>query len=96
MAAPFSAPRTRCLANEVVRRGLNVRQAERLAKRRAQMPARPEPRLRDADTLALERNLAATLGLRVTLAPKRRGGALTLHLSSLDQLDRLLRLLRAG
>ncbi len=94
--ALLAAPDPAALATEVVRRGLNVRATERLVQRRAQMPARPEPRLRDADTLALERNLAATLGLRVTLAPKRRGGALTLHYSSLDQLDRLLRLLRAG
>jgi hypothetical protein len=32
----------------------------------------------------------------VTIAGKARGGALTLHYSSLDQLDRLLVLLRAG
>ena len=94
--ALLAAPDPAALATEVVRRGLNVRATERLVQRRAQMPARPKPSLRDADTLALERNLAATLGLRVTLAPKRRGGALTLHYSSLDQLDRLLRLLRAG
>jgi ParB family chromosome partitioning protein len=56
----------------------------------------PKPRLRAADTLALERELGAALGLRVTLEPKRRGGALTLHYASLDQLDQLLRLLRAG
>jgi len=34
------------------------------------------------------------LGLRVTLAPKTRGGSLTLHYASLDQLDRVLHLLR--
>jgi hypothetical protein len=46
--------------------------------------------------VALERELAATQGLRVTLEPKTRGGALTLHYASLDQLDRVLRLLRMG
>jgi hypothetical protein len=46
--------------------------------------------------LALERELGAVLGLRVTLEPKKRGGALTLHYASLDQLDRVLTLLRAG
>jgi ParB family chromosome partitioning protein len=56
----------------------------------------PKPRLRAADTVALERELSAILGLRVTLEPKTRGGALTLHYASLDQLDRVLRLLRAS
>jgi ParB family transcriptional regulator, chromosome partitioning protein len=84
------------LADEVVRRGLNVRATERLVQRRAQMPPAARPRVRDSDTLALERDLGAILGLRVTLEPKARGGALTLHYASLDQLDRVLRLLRAG
>ena len=84
------------LAEEVVRRGLNVRATERLVQRRAITPP-PKRRPRDADTVALERELAAVLGLRVTLEPKKRGGgALTLHYASLDQLDRVLRLLRAG
>ena len=84
------------LAEEIVRRGLNVRATERLVQRRAITPP-PKRRPRDADSVALERELAAVLGLRVTLEPKKRGGgALTLHYASLDQLDRVLRLLRAG
>ena len=83
------------LAAEVVRRGLNVRATERLVQRRAEMP-RPRRRLPDADTVTLERDLGALLGLRVTLEPKKRGGALTLHYASLDQLDRVLSLLRAS
>ncbi|HKM71179.1 MAG TPA: ParB/RepB/Spo0J family partition protein [Stellaceae bacterium] len=83
------------LAEQVVRRGLNVRATERLVQRRAQMPL-PTRRPRDADTVDLERELAALLGLRVILEPKQRGGALTLHYTNLDQLDRVLRLLRGG
>jgi ParB family transcriptional regulator, chromosome partitioning protein len=82
------------LAAEVVRRGLNVRATEKLVQRRSELPGRAR-RLRDADTMALEHELAAHLGLRVTLEPKKRGGALTLHYASLDQLDRVLKLLRA-
>jgi ParB family chromosome partitioning protein len=81
------------LAEEIVRRGLNVRATERLVQRRAEAPP-TKRRQHDADTLALERELAAVLGLRVTLEQKKRGGALTLHYASLDQLDRLLSLLR--
>jgi ParB family transcriptional regulator, chromosome partitioning protein len=84
------------LAGEVIRRGLNVRATERLVQRRAGSRRRPARPVRDADTAALERELGAHLGLRVTLAQKPRGGALTLHYRSLDQLDRVLQLLRAG
>jgi len=82
------------LAEEVVRRGLNVRATERLVQRRAETRV-SKRRPRDANVAALERELAAVLGLRVTLEAKKRGGALTLHYASLDQLDRVLRLLRA-
>src|SRR5437667_11326491 len=93
--ALLAAPDPAALAAEVVRRGLNVRATERLVQRRSVMPF-PKPRLRDADTVALQRELGARLGLRVTLEPKKRGGALTLHYATLDQLDRVLNLLRAG
>jgi len=82
------------LAAEVVRRGLNVRATERLVQRRAGKRP-PKRRPRDADSVALERELGTLLGLRVTLEPKKRGGVLTLHYTSLDQLDRVLDLLRA-
>jgi ParB family chromosome partitioning protein len=84
------------LAEEVVRRGLNVRATEQLVQRRIEGRRSPRRQVRDADTLALECELAALLGLRVTLEPKKRGGALTLHYASLDQLDRVLSLLRSG
>jgi ParB family chromosome partitioning protein len=94
--ALLAAPDPAALALEVVRRGLNVRATERLVRRRAaQPPPRPQT-LRDPDTAALEQELAGALGLRVTLAPKRRGGSLTVHYATLDQLDRVLALLRRG
>jgi len=93
--ALLAAPAPAELALEVIRRGLNVRATEKLVKRRASQPA-PAPRPpRNADTEALERELTAALGLRVSLDSKRRGGSLTLHYASLEQLDRLLALLRA-
>jgi len=81
------------LAVEVIRRGLNVRATEALVRRRAaQKP--PRRATGGADITALEQELAAALGLRVRLNQKRRGGSLTLHYNSLDQLDRVLALLR--
>ncbi|HWB47837.1 MAG TPA: ParB/RepB/Spo0J family partition protein [Stellaceae bacterium] len=84
------------LAAEIIRRGLNVRVTEQLVKRRAALRRQGGRQARDADIAALEGDLTRTLGLRVTIAGKARGGALTLHYASLDQLDRLLSLLRAG
>jgi ParB family chromosome partitioning protein len=84
------------LAAEIIRRGLNVRMTERLVQHRTG-GRRPSARqARDADTAALERDLGNALGLHVTIAAKPRGGALTLYYRDLDQLDRLLALLRAG
>ncbi len=92
--ALLGAPDPAALAVEVVRRGLNVRATEKLVRRRATAPPPRPPRPRDADTIALEQEIATTLGLRVSLSPKSRGGSLTLHYASLDQLDRVLTLLR--
>ena len=92
--ALLAAPDPAALALEVMRRGLNVRATENLVRRRAAQPR--AKRGHDADTVALEAELAALLGLRVTLAPKGRGGSLTLHYASLDQLDHVLALLRRG
>jgi ParB family transcriptional regulator, chromosome partitioning protein len=72
-----------------------VRATERLVQRRAEAPRSAHRPTRDADTVALERQLSTVLGLRVTIEPKTRGGALTLHYASLEQLDRVLHLLRA-
>jgi ParB family chromosome partitioning protein len=92
--ALLGAPDPAALAGEVIRRGLNVRATEKLVRRRLAQPAPPPRPAHDADTAALERDLSTALGLRVTLAPKSRGGSLTLHYASLAQLDRILHLLR--
>ena len=92
--ALLMAPDPAAAAEEVLRRGLNVRATEKLAKRGAKPPVtKPKP-ARAADTAALQRELEATLGLRVQLTTRQRGGSLTLHYASLDQLDRILALLR--
>ncbi|MGE5271096.1 MAG: ParB/RepB/Spo0J family partition protein [Thiohalocapsa sp.] len=82
------------LADEVVRRGLNVRATECLVQRSLAAPKPPPAERLDIDTATLERELAAALGLRIVLSPKRRGGSLTVHYATLDQLDRILSLLR--
>jgi ParB family chromosome partitioning protein len=85
------------LANEVVRRGLNVRQAERMAKRgKIKTSARQaQPKAfgdtKDADTRALERELSMVLGLIVSIDPTGTGGTITIRYQTLEQLDDVLR-----
>ncbi len=82
------------LTREIVSRGLSVRQAEAMAKR-SKPGGGVDPnrggerngRAPDADTAALERQLGDLLGLKVKVANQGAGGAVTLHYSSLDQLD---------
>ena len=81
----------------VLRRGLNVRDTERLVKEepsapapaKTQGPAKPSvPGKKDADTRALEADLAAALGLDVAIDHKPKGsGQITIAYRSLDQLD---------
>ncbi|MGF1641674.1 MAG: ParB/RepB/Spo0J family partition protein [Rhodospirillales bacterium] len=85
------------LARQVVKRGLNVRQTERLVRHEAG-PGRPPPQkaAKDIDTLALERDLSTLLGLSVEIRLRRGGGALILNYRSLDQLDDILQRLSHG
>jgi ParB family chromosome partitioning protein len=79
------------LARQVVARGLNVRQTEGLVRNERQALRHGNERRRDADTLALERDLSARLGLPIRLRPKASGGTLTIEYRSLEQLDALVR-----
>jgi ParB family chromosome partitioning protein len=94
--ALLGAPDPAALAQEVVRRGLNVRATEELVRRRAAQPRVANPRPRSLETPLLERELGTALGLRVTVTSKRRGGALTVYFETFDQLDRVVALLRRG
>jgi ParB family chromosome partitioning protein len=80
------------LAQQIVAKGLSVRDAERLAQqKKAKRFKQPKaPREKDADTKALERDLTAKLGLKTEIAFDGKGGALTIHYQSLEQLDDLI------
>ena len=86
------------LAQDVVRRGLSVRKTEALARDVKQAKgsgASRAPARKDADTLALERDLTQLLGLKVRIdlkggADSERGN-LVIHYETLEQLDGVLR-----
>jgi ParB family transcriptional regulator, chromosome partitioning protein len=79
------------LAAEVIKRGLSVRDTEKLARSAKGGPTKPRiPKAAastDADIVALERQLGDMLGLTVRVTHAGEGGTVTLTYSSLDQLD---------
>lgn len=91
------------LAEEVVRRGLNVRDTEILARKIANGPAAApparsasKPARKDADTRELENSLSEVLGLDVELVTRGETGELRLKYATLEQLDDLCRRLMRG
>jgi ParB family chromosome partitioning protein len=91
------APDRAALAEEVVRRGLSVRETEKLAqanKPKSRKASTPAPI--DADIAALERQLSELLGVGVTVRHAGNGGTLALEYSTLDQLDMLCQRLTGG
>ena len=86
------------LAQEIVRKGLNVRQAETLAKRDQDNPEihKKKANAQDgADVIALEKELERVIGLKVKITTKGKAGTLALHYTDLDQLDDIIKKLRA-
>ncbi|WP_234730894.1 ParB/RepB/Spo0J family partition protein [Acidocella facilis] len=86
-------------ANDVVKRGLSVRQTEALVKNLGQSIApkeatrAPRPTGDNAEIAALADSLSEKLGLKVEVKFNGQGGALILHYADLDQLDTVLALL---
>ncbi|MEQ9640682.1 MAG: ParB/RepB/Spo0J family partition protein [Alphaproteobacteria bacterium] len=85
------------LAETIVKRGLSVRQAEKLSKdtggktARAKLPAAPESQFA-ADSRALEQELSTKLGLPVQISFREdESGEVRIGYTSLEQLDDLCR-----
>jgi ParB family transcriptional regulator, chromosome partitioning protein len=82
------------LAEEIVARGLNVRQVESLARETGERGGKSRAVRRaakNANLVALEKRISDALGLAVSITEAKRGGVLTIRYRSLDQLDDVLR-----
>jgi ParB family chromosome partitioning protein len=88
-------PNAEKLAEEIVARGLNVRQVEAIARRETRDNNKSNPRkaaaLNDADTQALEKRLSDALGLVVSITPHGDRGVISIRYETLEQLDDLAR-----
>jgi ParB family chromosome partitioning protein len=88
--ALITAPDPTTLAEDVIARGLSVRETENLA-RAVRPKARAQGKLAykggNADVEALERQLGDLLGLKVQIKHGPSGGTVTLGYATLEQLD---------
>ncbi len=95
--ALITAKNPLALAAEIIREGMNVRQAEALAKQNSDNPQTHKKKntiLRDANITMLEKELERMIGLKTTITAKGKAGTVTLHYQSLDQLDDIVKKLR--
>lgn len=92
------------LARDIIKGGLSVRATEALVKKELKSlegggtePKKPRDTSgsKDADTKALEGDLSATLGMKVSLThnPGQESGQMTVKYNTLEELDELCRLL---
>jgi ParB family chromosome partitioning protein len=88
------------LLDTVIAKSLSVRQTEELARRAKRAAAAqqgtPAERATDPDVERLESDLRQALGTKVTLAPGRRGGRITIEYYDGDDLERLVGMLTVG
>lgn len=82
------------LAAAIISKGLSVREAEKLTKKKPQAKTRAKP-AKDADTVAIEGELSAHLKMPVKInhTSGSESGTLAINYKDLDQLDDLLRIL---
>jgi ParB family chromosome partitioning protein len=83
------------LANQIVEKGLNVREAEALTRRGSAKPAKPRKAsvIRNPDIESIETDLSDKLGLHVELRDRNGPGELVIRYENLEQFDHILTLL---
>ena len=90
-------PNAEQLAEEIVARGLNVRQVESLAREAVNRGAQSRRRIprgradKNANLVGLEKRISDALGLVISIDHRPRGGVLSIRYRSLDQLDEVVR-----
>lgn len=96
--ALIGVPSAESLANRIVKGGLSVRDAEKLARQASveggtkKKPSRTRASVagKDPDTIALEHSMTEKLGLKVEINAKKEAGDVVISYKNLEQLDDLL------
>ncbi len=84
-------PNAEALADDIVNRGLNVRQVEAIARQGAGKAVAKTVKTKDADTRALEKQLSDALGYTVTIDQRGKSGTVKIVYRDLEQLDEIIR-----
>jgi ParB family chromosome partitioning protein len=84
-------PNAEALADDIVNRGLNVRQVEAIARQGAGKAVAKTVKAKDADTRALEKQLSDALGYTVTIDQRGKSGTVKIVYRDLEQLDEIIR-----
>ena len=85
-------PEPEKLANDIVSRGLNVRQVEAIARQNAgKSTGKPTTATKDPNTRALEKQLSDALGYNVSIEQRGKSGTVKIAYRALEQLDDIIR-----
>lgn len=84
------------IARRIIKEGLSVRQVEALINEGREGKQKREPRpggsaskKKDPDTIALEKDLSAAVGMKVAISHEGEGGKVVINYDDLDALDEL-------
>lgn len=88
LALPLDAARIR-VARKIEKLGLSVREAEALVRREAASPTKPQVREPAPHIVRMEESLSMTLGTKVVIQQKRKGGRVVIHFRTNDDFERL-------
>jgi len=76
-------------ANQIVKKALSVREAEALA-HALKKPAKEKKKLTSTEFKAVEERLRKTLGTKVSITPKAKGGRIVIEYYSGEELERII------
>jgi len=88
----INTPDPEALAEQILKRGMSVRQAETLAAKAVAARGAPrQPKAENLDIADLERRVSAAIGTRVTITTNRKGsGDISIQFRDLFQLEELI------
>jgi ParB family chromosome partitioning protein len=93
--ALIGVPDPLAAAKKIVEDGLTVRQAEELAHVEGVPARKPQKtrggKIKDADTVALEKRVSDALGLSVSVNHRDPGGTVQINYRNLEQLDDVMK-----
>jgi ParB family chromosome partitioning protein len=90
--ALINAPNPEALADQILKRGMSVRQAEALVNKAVVARGEPrQPTAKKLDVAALEHRVSEAIGTRVTISTTRKGGGeISIQFRDLYQLEELI------